>query len=60
MTGAGDTVLSAFTLALVSGASPVQAAALANIAGGLVVMKRGTAAVSRAELQQALAEPDPP
>ncbi len=60
VTGAGDTVLSAFTLALVSGASPVQAAALANIAGGLVVMKRGTAAVSRAELQQALAEPDPP
>jgi rfaE bifunctional protein kinase chain/domain len=57
VTGAGDTVISAFTLALVSGASPVDAATLANVAGGLVVMKRGTATVSRAELRQALREP---
>ena len=54
VTGAGDTVISTFTLALASGGTPVQAAALANIAGGLVVMKRGTATVSRAELRHAL------
>ena len=48
MTGAGDTVLAAYTLALASGASPLEAAHIANIAGGLVVMKRGTATVSRA------------
>jgi rfaE bifunctional protein kinase chain/domain len=54
VTGAGDTVISTFTLALASGAAPVEAAGLANVAGGLVVMKRGTATVSRAELRQAL------
>ena len=54
VTGAGDTVISTFTLALVAGATATKAAALANVAGGLVVMKRGTAAVSRAELLQAL------
>jgi len=54
VTGAGDTVISTFTLALASGGTPVQAAALANIAGGLVVMKRGTATVPRAELRAAL------
>ena len=54
VTGAGDTVISAFTLALASGGTPLQAATLANIAGGLVVMKRGTATVSRAELRAAL------
>jgi rfaE bifunctional protein kinase chain/domain len=59
VTGAGDTVISAFTLALVSGASAVEAATLANIAGGLVVMKRGTAAVSPAELRHALGGPAP-
>lgn len=59
VTGAGDTVISAFTLALAAGAAPVDAATLANVAGGLVVMKRGTATVSRAELRQALgAGPD--
>jgi rfaE bifunctional protein kinase chain/domain len=56
VTGAGDTVISAFTLALASGASPLDAAALANVAGGVVVMKRGTATVSRAELLQALGD----
>jgi rfaE bifunctional protein kinase chain/domain len=55
-TGAGDTVISAFTLALASGASPVEAATLANIAGGIVVMKRGTATVSGAELMRELGE----
>jgi D-glycero-beta-D-manno-heptose-7-phosphate kinase len=52
VTGAGDTVLAAYTLALASGASPLEAAHIANIAGGLVVMKRGTATISRAELLQ--------
>jgi rfaE bifunctional protein kinase chain/domain len=54
VTGAGDTVISTFTLALACRASPGEAAALANVAGGLVVMKRGTATVSCAELRQAL------
>jgi bifunctional ADP-heptose synthase (sugar kinase/adenylyltransferase) len=54
VTGAGDTVLAAYTLALACGASPLEAAHIANIAGGLVVMKRGTATVSRAELLEAI------
>ena len=54
VTGAGDTVLAAYTLALASGDTPLEAAHLANIAGGLVVMKRGTATVSRAELLEAI------
>ncbi len=54
VTGAGDTVLATYTLALASGASALEAAHLANIAGGLVVMKRGTATVSREELQEAI------
>lgn len=54
VTGAGDTVLAAYTLALATGASPVEAAHIANIAGGLVVMKRGTAVASRAELLEAI------
>lgn len=57
VTGAGDTVISAFTVALAAGATPVEAATLANVAGGLVVMKRGTATVSAAELAQALGAP---
>jgi D-glycero-beta-D-manno-heptose-7-phosphate kinase len=60
VTGAGDTVISTFTLALASGATPLEAASLANIAGGLVVMKRGTATVSGAELAQALADASRP
>jgi rfaE bifunctional protein kinase chain/domain len=55
VTGAGDTVISTFTVALASGASAVEAAWLANVAGGVVVMKRGTATASPAELVQALA-----
>ena len=54
VTGAGDTVISTFTVGLAAGASPVEAATLANVAGGIVVMKRGTATVSAAELVQAL------
>ena len=54
VTGAGDTVLAAYTLALACAASPLEAAHIANIAGGLVVMKRGTATVSRAELLEAI------
>jgi len=54
VTGAGDTVLAAYTLALASGASPLEAAHIANIAAGLVVMKRGTATVSREELLEGI------
>ena len=54
VTGAGDTVIATFTAALAAGAAPIEAATLANVAGGLVVMKRGTATVSPAELAQAL------
>jgi rfaE bifunctional protein kinase chain/domain len=54
VTGAGDTVLAAYTLALACGATPLEAAQIANIAGGLVVMKRGTATVSRQELLDAI------
>lgn len=53
-TGAGDTVISVFTLALACQASFKEAALLANIAGGLVVMKKGTATVSPNELKEAL------
>lgn len=54
VTGAGDTVLAAYTLALASGATALEAAHIANIAGALVVMKRGTATVSRVELLAAI------
>ncbi len=54
VTGAGDTVIATFTLALAAGASFGDAARLANYAGGLVVMKRGTATVSAAELKEAI------
>jgi bifunctional ADP-heptose synthase (sugar kinase/adenylyltransferase) len=47
-------VLAAYTLALACGASHFEAAHIANIAGGLVVMKRGTATVSQKELLQAI------
>jgi rfaE bifunctional protein kinase chain/domain len=54
VTGAGDTVLAAYTLALSCGASALEAAHIANIAGGLVVMKRDTATVSREDLLEAI------
>jgi bifunctional ADP-heptose synthase (sugar kinase/adenylyltransferase) len=50
VTGAGDTVIATYTLALACGASFSKASRLANIAGGLVVMKRGTATVTPDEL----------
>jgi D-glycero-beta-D-manno-heptose-7-phosphate kinase len=50
VTGAGDTVIATFTAALAAGATTEEAAQLANYAGGIVVMKRGTATVSRDEL----------
>lgn len=54
VTGAGDTVIAVFTLALACGAPQEHAARLANYAGGLVVMKRGTATVSCDELREAV------
>jgi rfaE bifunctional protein kinase chain/domain len=54
VTGAGDTVIATFTLALSAGATFLDAAHLANHAGGLVVMKRGTATVTARELADAL------
>ena len=54
VTGAGDTVMATMTLALAAGATFEEAARLANYAGGIVVMKRGTATVSAAELRRAL------
>jgi rfaE bifunctional protein kinase chain/domain len=55
VTGAGDTVIAVFALSLLAGASFPDAARLANYAAGLVVMKAGTATVSRDELVQAIA-----
>ena len=54
VTGAGDTVIATMTLALAAGASFEEAARLANYAGGIVVMKRGTATVSADELRTAI------
>src|SRR4030095_4763868 len=54
VTGAGDTVIATFTAALAAGALPIEAATLANVAGGIVVMKRGTATVSPVALAPAL------
>jgi D-glycero-beta-D-manno-heptose-7-phosphate kinase len=56
VTGAGDTVIATYTAALAAGADPESAARLANYAGGIVVMKRGTATVTRAELLKAVTE----
>ena len=54
VTGAGDTVIATMTLALAARATFSEAAHLANHAGGLVVMKRGTATVSGDELRRAV------
>jgi D-glycero-beta-D-manno-heptose-7-phosphate kinase len=54
VTGAGDTVMAAYSLALASDSSFSDAACLANHAGGLVVMKRGTASVTREELENSV------
>jgi len=50
VTGAGDTVIAAYTLGLASGLSFAEAASVANHAGGIVVMKKGTATASLNEL----------
>ena len=54
VTGAGDTVIATFTLALAAGASFAEAAKLANYAGGIVVMKMGTATASNEEVSHAI------
>jgi rfaE bifunctional protein kinase chain/domain len=54
VTGAGDTVIATFTLALAAGATFSEAARLANYAGGIVVMKYGTRPVMYQELLQAI------
>lgn len=58
VTGAGDTVMAAYSLALASDSSFSDAARLANYAGGLVVMKRGTASVTREELEKSVLKSD--
>ncbi|MEZ5669030.1 MAG: D-glycero-beta-D-manno-heptose-7-phosphate kinase [Alphaproteobacteria bacterium] len=56
VSGAGDTVMAVLALGLAAGLGVAEAAELANLAGGLVVQKAGTATVSRAELADALAD----
>ena len=56
VTGAGDMVIATYTAALAAGASSYEAAKLANYAGGLVVMKRGTSTISQAELLAVLVD----
>jgi rfaE bifunctional protein kinase chain/domain len=56
VTGAGDTVIATFTLALAAGGSFREAARLANYAGGIVVMKHGTRPVMYDELMEAVRE----
>ena len=58
VSGAGDTVIATYTLAKAAGASPRQAAWLANAAAGVVVGKLGTATLSADELRQALGHTD--
>lgn len=50
VSGAGDTVIATFTLAIAAGASPLEAAVIANHAAGIVVGKIGTATVAPEEL----------
>jgi D-glycero-beta-D-manno-heptose-7-phosphate kinase len=57
VSGAGDTAIAVFSLALAAGGTPAAAAELANRASGIVVGKLGTATVTAAELQAGLAEP---
>jgi bifunctional ADP-heptose synthase (sugar kinase/adenylyltransferase) len=60
VTGAGDTVIGTFALALAAGATPLEAALLADYAGGVVVMKLGTATLTPDELKAAVAgDPKP-
>lgn len=50
VSGAGDTVIASFTLAIAAGASPLEAAILSNHAAGIVVGKIGTATATQAEM----------
>jgi D-beta-D-heptose 7-phosphate kinase/D-beta-D-heptose 1-phosphate adenosyltransferase len=52
VSGAGDTAIAAFTLALAAGANGVEAAEIANHAAGVVVGKLGTATLSATELRE--------
>jgi len=54
VTGAGDTVIGVLALALAAGATPLEASLLANYAGGVVVLKTGTATISTDELRSAI------
>jgi D-beta-D-heptose 7-phosphate kinase/D-beta-D-heptose 1-phosphate adenosyltransferase len=56
VSGAGDTAIAVFTLGLAAGATPAEAAELANRASGIVVGKLGTATVTAAELQAGFAQ----
>jgi len=56
VSGAGDTVIAAFTLAIVAGASPLEAAVISNHAAGIVVGKVGTATASPVELLRSFCE----
>lgn len=60
VTGAGDTVIAAYALSLASDSSFPDAARIANYAGGLVIMKRGTASVTREELESSVLHSDVP
>jgi D-beta-D-heptose 7-phosphate kinase/D-beta-D-heptose 1-phosphate adenosyltransferase len=50
VSGAGDTVIASFTMAIAAGASPIEAAVLSNHAAGVVVGKLGTATLAQEEL----------
>jgi len=54
VTGAGDTVIAAYTTALVAGASYLTAANIANHAAGLAVRELGTAAISAQDIREAM------
>ena len=56
VSGAGDTVIASFTLAIAAGASPIEAAILSNHAAGIVVGKRGTAVTTPEELTQSFSQ----
>ncbi len=56
VTGAGDTVIAAYSLGLAAGLSFAEGAGIANHAGSIVVMKKGTATASAEELSRSIEE----
>ena len=60
VTGAGDTVVAAFALALGAGAAPEDAARIANHAAGVAVMQSGAVAVTANEIIESLSFPNGP